>query len=225
MFDIILFDLDNTLLDFNWAERNALLHTLPSLGIEPSEAVIRRYSELNLAQWKLLELGKLTREEVKLRRYKLLFEEIGSDASPYEAVKIYESYLCQGHCFLPDAEDVLKTLCSSRQLYLVTNGTAAVQKGRIESAGLSRYFRDFFISEEIGYNKPFKEYFDYCFSHIPNFQKESCVIVGDSLSSDIKGGKNAGIQTVWFNPALSQPDFDIQPDYEIHALKELLTIL
>ena len=225
MFDIILFDLDNTLLDFNWAERNALLHTLPSLGIEPSEAVIRRYSELNLAQWKLLELGKLTREEVKLRRYKLLFEEIGSDASPHEAVKIYESYLCQGHCFLPDAEDILKTLCSSRQLYLVTNGTAAVQKGRIESAGLSRYFRDFFISEEIGYNKPFKEYFDYCFSHIPNFHKESCVIVGDSLSSDIKGGKNAGIQTVWFNPALSQPDFDIQPNYEIHALKELLTIL
>lgn len=225
MFDIILFDLDNTLLDFNWAERNALLHTLPSLGIEPSEAVIRRYSELNLAQWKLLELGKLTREEVKLRRYKLLFEEIGSDASPYEAVKIYESYLCQGHRFLPDAEEVLKTLCYSRRLYLVTNGTAAVQKGRIESAGLSRYFQDVFISEEIGYNKPFKEYFDYCFSHIPDFDKRSCIIVGDSLSSDIKGGKNAGIRTAWFNPTLSHPDPDIHPDYEIHALKELLTFL
>lgn len=224
-FDTLLFDLDNTLLDFSWAERNALLHTLPALSISPTEHILQRYSELNLAQWKLLELGKLTREEVKTRRYRLLFEEIGSDASPEEAVKIYESYLGKGHRFLPGAKELLEQLSGQCRLYLVTNGTASVQHGRIQSAKLSDYFQDFFISEEIGYSKPFRQYFDYCFSHIPNFERTSTAIIGDSLSSDIQGGINAGIATIWYNPDHQRHPEQIRPDYEIHSLPQLLSLL
>lgn len=189
MIDTILFDLDDTLLDFKKAERTALTKTLLQMGIEPNESILSRYSELNLAQWKLLEQGKLSRSEVKTRRYKLLFDEIGVSCSVEKAVQIYESMLSMGHYFIDGAEELLETISRDYQLYLVTNGTASVQRGRLKSANIARYFIKIFISEEVGFNKPWKEYFDYCFAQIPGFQKENTVIVGDSLSSDIQGGK------------------------------------
>lgn len=225
MIKTIFFDLDNTILDFSRAEKNALSKTLAQLGIEPEDRVLKRYSELNQAQWKLLEQGKLTRGEVKVRRYRLLFEEMGSEASPEEAAKIYESLLGIGHYFMEGAEELLESLLGNYGLYLVTNGTAVVQKGRIESAGLKKYFNDIFISEEIGFNKPDKAYFDFCFSQIPEFQKDQAIIIGDSLSSDIQGGKNAGIKTVWFNPFAQANDSDLAPDYEIKALQEVMPVL
>lgn len=225
MIDTILFDLDNTLLDFNKAERIAIQKTLCHIGIEPKDAILNRYSEINLAQWKLLEQGKLTRSEVKVRRYRLLFDELGVDFSPREATAIYESFLGQGHYFMDGAQDLLHALTGRFRLYLVTNGTAAVQKGRIQSAGLKRYFNDMFISENVGYPKPDLRYFTYCFAHIPDFQKEQTIIVGDSLTSDIQGGKNAGIRTVWFHPKHVQNNTDLLPDYEISHLSELPALL
>lgn len=232
MFTTILFDLDNTLFDFNKAEGIALSKTLTEIGIEPTEAVIQRYSELNLAQWKLLEQGKLTRERVKTRRYELLFEELGVEYNAEKATGIYESHLATGHYFIDGAEKLLKKLsnANSYRLYLVTNGTKKVQDGRIASSGISQYFEDIFISEEVGYNKPSLEYFEACFAKIPDFHKEKTVIIGDSLTSDIQGGINAGITTIWFNRHHEKP-FECEnhslpvPDYEIYALSELIPIL
>lgn len=227
MITTILFDLDNTLFDFNKAERLALSKTLTEIGIPPTEAVIARYSELNLAQWRKLELGELTREQVKVRRYELLFRELGTDYPAENATAIYESFLAVGHFFMEGAEELLKKLAESNsyRLYLVTNGTKKVQEGRLFSAGISHYFTDIFISEEIGYDKPRIEYFEKCFARIPDFQKEKTVIVGDSLTSDIKGGINAGIRTVWFNPSRSENETGLIPDFEIHSLKELPAVL
>ncbi len=225
MIDTILFDMDNTLLDFNKAEHHALTKTLNQLNITPTEHTMRRYHELNIAQWKLLELGKLTRKEVKLRRYKLLFEELGVDRSPEKAVKIYETYLGQGHYYMEGAEEILRSLSEKYRLYIVTNGSASVQKGRIESAGLRNYVQDIFISEVLGFNKPRKEYFDLCFERIPNFCKGNTIMVGDSLSADIQGGKNAGLLTVWFNPENAVNNSAIIPDYEISELKELKSVI
>ena len=221
----IFFDLDNTLLDFNKAERIALTKTLQELGIEPTEYILSRYSEINLAQWKLLEQGKLTRDEVKRRRYRLLFEELGIARDPGEATAIYERRLAIGHYFMEGAPEVLESLHQKYALYLVTNGTARVQKGRLKSAGIEKYFQRIFISEEIGYDKPSKEYFDKCFAEIPAFRREEAVIVGDSLSSDIQGGKNAGIRTIWYHSPDAGNDTRIIPDYEICRLNELLTLL
>lgn len=224
MIETVLFDLDNTLLDFSQAEKIAVSKTLEHFHIRPEISVLKRYSELNLAQWKLLEQGKLNREEVKLRRFQLLFKELDTDASASEAARLYESLLAHGHYFMEGAEELLETLYGKYRLYLVTNGTLSVQKGRLKSANISHYFGDIFISEELGYNKPSPEYFDCCFSRIPHFRRETAVIIGDSLTSDIQGGINAGIRTIWFHPDQEKAD-KIIPDYEVHRLSDLPALL
>lgn len=225
MIDTVFLDLDNTIFDFSKAEKIALKKTLETLGVDSSEKTLARYSVLNTAQWKLLEKGEITRKEVKVRRYRLLFEELGTDASAEEAAALYESLLGIGHYFMEGAEELLNELKGKYRLYLATNGTASVQKGRIASASLERYFDGIFISEEIGYNKPDKAYFEACFAEIPDFVKEKAVIVGDSLTSDIQGGINAGIRTVWFNPKGEPGDGAIVPDVEIRSLLELPELL
>ncbi len=225
MVNTILFDLDNTLLDFNKVEKIALTETLIQLGIHPNEAILNRYSELNLEQWKLLEQGKLSRSEVKTRRYQILFDEFGVERSADKAAKIYESLLGRGHYFMGGAEELLHALSPDYRLYIVTNGTASVQRSRIKSANLENYFEGIFISEDIGFNKPSSDFFHHCFAQIPNFQKQATIIIGDSISSDIQGGKNAGIKTIWFNPTRSSNNSNVLPDYEIFDLKEIELLL
>ena len=225
MVDTVLFDLDNTLLDFNKAEKMAVERTLREMGVTPDERMLKRYSELNLAQWHLLEQGKITRSQVKVQRYVNLFREYHIEGDPAEATKVYEAYLAIGHYYVEGAEELLKHLSEKYRLYMVTNGTLSVQKGRIKSAGMRPYFKDIFISEEIGYDKPGKAYFDYCFSRISNFHRENTVIIGDSLTSDILGGKNAGIRTVWYNPHGSQNTSAVQPDYEVKELSAIEDLL
>ena len=225
MIQNILFDLDNTLFDFDRAEALAVRRTLQDLGIDPTPALVTRYSQLTLAQWKLLELGQLTRQEVKLRRYQLLFEEFGIERNPREAALIYETKLGIGHYFVDGAEELLKKLYPDYQLYLVTNGTASVQRSRLQSSGIRPFFQEIFISEDLGADKPSAAYFDACFARIPNFQKGKTVIVGDSLTSDIKGGLNAGIRTIWFNSARTANETEIKPDYEINSLRDLPELL
>ncbi|WP_410072819.1 YjjG family noncanonical pyrimidine nucleotidase [Anaerostipes sp.] len=227
MIDTLLFDLDNTLLDFDKAEANALTKALGEAGITVTDEMCNRYNKINLAQWKLLEQGILTREEVKLRRFQILFEEFAIDATEEEDVAgYYQRYLGQGHYFIEGAEEVLEELSKKYRIYLVTNGTLSVQTGRLESSGIKKYLQGVFISEEIGYNKPSKEYFEKCFSKIPDFKKENTMIIGDSLSSDIQGGINAGIKTIWFHRSQDlTEDPQPKPDYEIKSLKSLLEML
>lgn len=222
----VLFDLDDTIFDFKRAERAALSKALISLGVEPAEHIIQRYSEINISQWKLLELGRLTREQVKVTRYKLLFDELGLDISPQKATAIYEDNLCIGHYFMNGAEELIKILCDKGyNLYLVSNGAKRVQDSRLKSAGISKYFKDIFISETVGYEKPSVKFFNYCFDRIEDFSREETIIVGDSLSSDIMGGINAGIKTLWFNPHNASNHSEIVPDYEINKLEEILNII
>ena len=138
--------------------------------------------------------------------------------------KVYEQNLSTGHWFLPGAEEAVDRLHKKYRLFLASNGTAVVQKGRMTSANLYRFFEKTFVSQEIGYNKPSKAYFDACFAQIPDFDPEKAVMVGDSLSSDIKGGINAGIKTVWVNPE-HKTSGDVKPDYEIEALSQLEALL
>ena len=222
---IILFDLDDTLLDFKHAEQAAIEQTLLRLGICPKQETLRRYSEINKAQWMLLEKGELSRAELKVRRFCRLFSELGEDCSARQAAAIYEEALAGRHELILGAEILLKQLYGRCRMYGVTNGTAAVQKKRMAISGLSRYFSGLFISEEVGVPKPQKAYFDYCFSHIPEFCREKTLIVGDSLTSDILGGRNAGIYTVWFNPKKEMQKEEIFPDAQIHSLNELLPLL
>ena len=225
MYRTIFLDLDDTLLDFGAAERVAIAKAFRDLGLEPTPALLKRYSELNQAQWEAFERGEITRDTVLVRRFALLFAELGLFIDPQHAEDVYRGYLGVGHYFVEGAEEVLSYLAPKYDLYLASNGVAATQYSRLESAGIGHYFKDIFISEVTGSHKPDRAYFDYCFSHIPGFDPSEALLVGDSLTSDILGGFNAGIRTCWFNPGCKPLQGPVTPDHEIHALRELKDIL
>ena len=221
----VLFDLDDTLFDFHKAEKIALTKTLVHFGIDPTEETLALYSTINAAHWKRLELGEISREEVKVGRYRELFKTIRGEGDPVKATAYYESMLAIGHYFMPGAPELLGELYRKYRLYIVSNGTAKVQEGRIGSSGIAKYMDGIFISQILGANKPDKQFFDICFAEIPDFSLSETVIIGDSLSSDIKGGINAGITTVWFNPKGIENNNDIKPDYTIKELSEVPGLL
>lgn len=221
----VLFDLDDTLFDFHKAEKIALTKTLVHFGIDPTEETLALYSTINAAHWKRLELGEISREEVKVGRYRELFKTIGVECDPVKATAYYESMLAIGHYFMPGAPELLEELYRKYRLYIVSNGTAKVQEGRIGSSGIAKYMDGIFISQILGANKPDKQFFDICFAEMPDFSLSETVIIGDSLSSDIKGGISAGITTVWFNPKEIENDSDIKPDYTIKELSEVPGLL
>ena len=180
----IFLDLDDTILDFHRAERQALSQTLRHFHVDPTDAVLDRYHVLNRRQWELLEEGKLTRPQVLVRRFQLLFDELGIRAAPQE-----------------------------------------VQNSRIESAGIARYFQNIFISEQMGAYKPSPAFFHACFAAIPDFDAAEAMMVGDSLTSDIRGARNVGLRSCWYNPHYLPPRPDIPADYTIGALPELPPLL
>lgn len=222
----ILLDLDDTLLDFHEEEAAALRLTLESLDIDPTTELMNRYSAINDACWKRLERGEMTRAEVQLERFRQLFREFSIPASGEAARDRYgEALSSMGRYFIDDAVRLLETLSPRYRLYLASNGTARVQHGRIANAGLGKYFLELFISEEMGHNKPSAEFFEFCFRRIPDCVREETLIVGDSLTSDILGGNNAGILTCWFNPRGKENTLGVHVDYEITRLMELPALL
>lgn len=225
MIKTVFLDLDDTLFDFKASEKKAIRKTLLMLDIEPKEAITKRYSEINNSQWKLLELGRINRDDLKINRFKILFEELSVTRSPELAREIYEENLGAEFCFIDGAEELLESIHRKYNLYLASNGSYSVQKRRIDGAGIGKYFKDIFISQVIGHNKPSREFFDYCFGRIPDFDNNSTIIIGDSLSSDIRGGKNAKIKTCLYNPGKISIPSDITPDYEVASLLEIPKLL
>ena len=225
MVKTVFLDLDDTILDFGRAERRAISLTLRRFHVDPTPEVVSRYHELNRQQWELLEEGKLTRPQVLTRRFDLLFGELGVPCSSGEVQAVYETALAQGHWFMPGARELLETLAPRCDLYLATNGTASVQAGRIKSAGIAPYFRDIFISEKLGANKPSRAFFQACFDAIPDFDPAAAIVVGDSQTSDIRGAINAGLRSCWYDPKGLPPRPDIVPDHTIRDLAELPPLL
>ena len=225
MIEFLFLDLDDTILDFHKAERIALSKTISQFGLEPNEEVLHRYHLINKAHWEMLERGELTRAEVLTRRFGVLFREYGREVDIQQCAKTYERNLSIGHYFLPGAEEAVDRLSKKYRLFLASNGTAVVQKGRMTSANLYRFFEKVFVSQEIGHNKPSKAYFDACFAQIPGFDTAKAMIVGDSLTSDIAGGINAGIRTCWVNPQHLPCPEHICPDYQIEYLSQLEALL
>lgn len=224
-FRAVFLDLDDTILDFGRAEASALGRALAEEDIPAGDAVLARYHDINAAQWALLEEGKITRPQVLIRRFDLLFHELGVSRDPEAVCERYEEYLAGEAWFVPGAEALLETLAPRYDLYAASNGTAAIQRRRLAAAGIERYFRKIFISQEMGADKPNPAFFDACFASLPGLSRWETLMVGDSLTSDIRGGQNAGIASCWFNPQKKPGRRDIRPDFEIHALEELPELL
>lgn len=224
MIKFVFVDLDNTILDFNKSENTALKLTLSQMGIHADDSVALAYSQINDSLWKMLEKGKITRSELCVKRFAMLFARINSNADPVDANRHYTETLAQQVFFIDGAEELLKNLSQKYRLFIASNGNAPVQHGRIDRSGIAKYFENIFISQEVGANKPSREFFDLCFEKIEGFDKNQAIIFGDSLTSDIAGGKNAGILTCWYNPEKAAVG-DIKPDFTVNSLNGFIKVL
>ena len=221
----IIFDLDDTLLDFKKSERVAIARTLDAMGFSHTEATLDRYHSINKDCWGMLERGEITRAKLLPLRFSLLYSEMGFAGDPDATQKIYEENLSAEHDLIPGATELLAEMKEKYTLLLASNGSTKIQQRRISESGIGKYFSGIFISESIGFKKPDPEYFDYIFNTVGNIKRGEAIIVGDSLGSDILGGINAGIATCLYNPDNKSAAGKIKPDYEITKLSELLALI
>ena len=183
------------------------------------------YSAGNDAQWKLLEQGKVQRSEIGYRRFDLLLTHLGSDLDREEVNHYYMERLSNRHFFLPGAEELLCALHGRYTLCLASNGTGWVQEGRLKNSGILPLLDRVFISEYLGANKPQLGFFDACFASLPGVKRSESLMLGDSLTSDMLGGKIAGMHTCWYNPNRLPLPTDGTVEYQIHRLPDLLPLL
>ncbi len=225
MIEFVLIDLDDTILDFHKAERIGLENTLRHFGAEPTEETIALYLQINQAHWHRLERGEISRKQVNEGRFVELFKQLGKEVDGERCAAYYLHQLSLTHDYLPGAKEAVLSLSKKYRLYVASNGNVSVQIPRMANSGLNAYVEQAFISEALGENKPSKAYFDICFSRISGFDPKKAIMVGDSLTSDIRGGINAGIRTCWVNTFKKENTTGIQPDYEIDSLTQLEALL
>ncbi|MDO4280253.1 MAG: YjjG family noncanonical pyrimidine nucleotidase [Peptococcaceae bacterium] len=224
--DTLLIDLDNTLLDFYAAEDQVLGRALTASGIAPTPAVLASYQRINHALWRDLEHGEIAIDALGVRRFALLLAEEGITEVDAQSVSdTYEAMLQQVRCFMPGAEVLLDALSGAYRLYLVTNGMGSVQYGRVAQADIGHYFDGIFVSSDIGHVKPSRAFFAACFARMADFDPARTAIIGDGLNSDIRGGIQAGIHTLWYNPRHEENTGPWQPEAETDDLLEIPKIL
>ncbi|AZP04484.1 YjjG family noncanonical pyrimidine nucleotidase [Jeotgalibaca ciconiae] len=221
----LLFDIDDTLLDFKAAEKYAFTKLLEKMDVEPSEDAILKYSEINLGLWEQFEKGQIERNILLGKRFEDFFNLYQKDVIGSEMDKEFRAALEEGHFLIDGSIKILDQLKHTHELYAVTNGVSKTQKRRLTDSGLLPYFKKVFVSEDTGFQKPMQEYFDYVFHRIPQFSLNDALIIGDSLTSDIKGGNIAGIDSCWFNPHKKPNPSSIEPTYQIEHLQDLHAIL
>lgn len=218
----LLFDLDDTLLDFGKAEDNAITLLLEKYNLPASEENKRLYSEINKSKWHALEKGEITRKELFASRFPDYFSALGVEIDGAVANAEYISFLGQGHFLLDGALETCRQLSDKYTMYIITNGAKKAQEGRLGNSPLMQYFDGVFISEEIGFDKPKKEYFDYVCAHISEKDKSKILVIGDSLSSDIAGAVGYGLDCCWVNRGEEKPS---DADYSVKKVADLLLIL
>lgn len=222
-YETFIFDLDDTLLNFKSAEKQALKGLFTNFSLDLDRDAQDAFSTFNKSLWKKLEKKQITRAELFEQRFHTFFRNYYQmEVNGEQCSDLYLEYLSQGHEEVSGAKKLLTTLTAKdKQIFLATNGVSQVQTQRVKDSHLLQFFEQVFISEEIGVEKPDKNFFDYLFTNSTANQSKT-VIIGDSLSSDILGGNNAGIDTLWFNPANNQNFSPIRPTYQISSLAEIL---
>ncbi len=222
----ILFDADNTLLDFDMAERKALNETLTHYGIEPDNETVQKYRSINSELWQQLEKGQIRREKLCNERFTRFLKELHLAGNGAEMNRYYLDQLASHPDLLPDnVLGVLRELSEVATMAVVTNGFERVQTRRAEESGIMEYMEDSFVSEKMDSEKPNRKIFDGALRALGVENREHVLVVGDSLSSDIQGGINAGLDTCWYNPNHAENSGKVNPTYEIAALDELYQIV
>lgn len=220
----LFLDIDNTLLDFNMAEKVAVKKVFKAYSLPCDDDAVKNYSDINRSYWERFEKGEIPKSDIFEGRFKTFLEFYSLSGDTAAISRDYCANLSEGYFKVEGAEEILKYLKQKNyRLYATTNGLSLTQFKRIKNSGLEPYFDKVFVSEETVHQKPEKEYFDYVIDHIPEKEKSRMLIIGDSQSSDILGGINSGIDTCWFNPTGAIPKYKSR--YEISALSELKAFL
>ena len=227
MIRAVLWDVDGTLLDFLAAEKAAVRAGFARHGLgECTDEMIEEYSRINVRYWQALERGEMTKPEILVGRFREFFALHGIDPDIAPAFNgEYQLDLGDTIVFQPGAEETVKALKGRVLQCAVTNGTKTAQQRKLARSGLDALLDAVFISEDLGVEKPHPGFFDRVFAAIGDIPRQETLIVGDSLTSDIRGGVNAGIRTAWYNPAGRALPEEVRVDYDIRSLDEVLSLL
>lgn len=227
MIKVILWDIDATLLDFLAAEKAAIDFCFEKFGLGTcTEEMLKRYSVINRRYWEMLEKGEMSKPEILVNRFKEFFETEGLNADCAKDFNdIYQVALGDTICFRDNGYELVKKLKDQYKQYVVTNGTFIAQERKLRKSGIGELVEQSFISDLIGYEKPAMEFFDHVFENIGHYEKDEVLIIGDSLTSDMQGGNNAGIICCWYNPNHLENTKGVKIDHEIDNLWQLEEIL
>lgn len=221
MYRIFLLDIDNTLLDFDAAEKRGFRKVIESYNIEYDNEMLNQYKKINRNLWNLLEQGKIEKEKVLNSRFSEFFRLYHIEASGIEAESRFRKHLGESSDLIPKAKETLQKLKKQgKKLYSASNGVYDTQIKRLKNAGIYDLFDGMFISEKVGYEKPALSFFKHCFNNIPDFEIEKTIMVGDSISSDIQGAINAGIDSCHFSRSEN-----LSPSYATHTIKDISELL
>ena len=226
MIKVILWDIDGTLLNFEEAEKHAIRACFAQFGLgECTAHMLADYSGINRVYWQKLERGEMTKPEILIGRFATFFEKYGLDVSCAPAFNAqYQVSLGDTVCFNPNGLEVVTALQGKVKQYAVTNGTKVAQQRKLERSGLEQLLDGVFISEDLGIEKPGIGFFHRVWERIGPYDPDEVMIVGDSLTSDIQGGNNAGILCCWFNPSGKAIPNNLRIDHDIRDLSELLPL-
>lgn len=217
-----LFDLDHTLFDSDTSEAAAFMQTMVAAGVAEPSRYASTYQRINLELWAAVERGEITPQDVRTRRFERLVAEEDLDADPAEMADTFVVGLAANGDLYDGAREVIECLSQQTSLAMVTNGLSEVQRARVERIGIAQYFDTIVISAEVGVSKPGREIFDIAFAELDFPAKDTAVMIGDNLTSDIQGGANYGIATCWYNPGGKSAQPSNRVSHEIAALDELL---
>ncbi len=221
----LLFDADETLLNFHRSETEAVKESLSFFSLPSTDEVIKKYSEINAGYWKMLERGEIEKQLLYPARWQSLIDFYGFDCIAEKISNKYIERLATKSYLIDGALEFCQKLHGRYRMYIVTNGQKEIQKSRLFPSPIFKYFDDCFISEDIGYEKPNILYFDTISHLIPEYDSDTTIIIGDSLTSDMAGGINAGIDTCWYNPHQKAVPEDIKLTYVATNYEDILNIL
>lgn len=222
---IILMDLDNTIIDFNECARHSIMDIFADLGFHYDENVFETFITENVKIWKRLELGEIDKPYLRANRWNIILGKLGIKYDGTIIEERFENGVAKGAYPVEYAYELLEYLYKKYDIYVVSNGFRFVQESRVKIGRYDKYFKELFLSEDIGIQKPDIRFFDYCYEKIGCPPKEDLILIGDSLSADITGGNNFGIDTIWFNKNNDSPSEIVKPIYTVNKLKEIQNIL
>ena len=227
MFKVILWDVDATLLNFEKAEEAGIRGCFEKYNLgECTDEMLEIYKVINRGYWQAMERGEIEKPVLLVKRFEDFLNAYGLDSSvAADFNELYQILLGETVVFYENALETVQALKGKVLQCAVTNGTKVAQDGKLKNSGLDKEFDHVFISEVVGIEKPNKGFFDAVFAEIGEYDRDEVLIVGDSLTSDIQGGVNAGIKTCWFNPKCAENSSMLKPDYEIRDIGEVLKLI